>query len=189
VDRLFGGASARAEVALAQSLPHLELSPKVGIASLGSLSAAFLAAEGGYRFTVMGQPLALLLEVSWYQLGPRQTTDSGATVSGRHDFLSQLASLAWRGRFGADRRWIFSLALGAGVTEAFSSLALSGQPETSQQGSAFCYGATFGVGRSMWHGGPFLEVRYWVRGNLGITNLKGQAGMLLLDLGYRFEAL
>ena len=81
------------------------------------------------------------------------------------------------------------MGLGIGLAEVFSSLKLGDQPTHSERGAGFSYELTAGVTRLVYHGGPFLEARYWRHGNLGITNLSGQLQALVLAAGYRYEAL
>ncbi|MBI5547808.1 MAG: hypothetical protein HY901_28325, partial [Deltaproteobacteria bacterium] len=184
-----GALSAKSRVALTPNLAGVEVAPRFGVLGTGSLAAPYLSAEAGYHFELRGQPVVVLAEVSWYAFSRVETLGSGEVLQGRHDFLTEMAAVAWRRPFGKSHQWVFQAALGVGLSEALSSLRVDDQPETSQRGIGFVYEVAFGVQRKLWRGGPFLELRYRHHGNLGISNLKGQLGALLVDVGYRYEAL
>jgi len=165
-----------------------EAAAKVGFIGNGTLAGAWLAAEGGYHFTLRGEQLVALVEASWVQYGTQLTLDSGLKIAGRHDFFSPLVSLAYRRAFGKGGRWAFSIGAGLGFTQVWSTLVAGDQPAQQETGFAFCYQGTVGIERVLWRGGAFLELRYWRNGHLGTPSLRGQLGTILLDIGYRYDA-
>ena len=167
---------------------HLEVAAKVGAIGNSTLGGAFLALEAGWRFELRGQPLTVHVEGSWYEYSREDKQESGELLTGRHDFLSGLVSLGWRHPFGQGDHWILGIQLGIGASEAWSTLRLGDQPGTRERGVAFSYEATVGALRTMWHGGAFVELRYWRHTEFGMSNLKGQESVVLLDVGYRYEA-
>ncbi len=182
-----GGLSARGRVALAPGMARFEAAPKLGFVGNEAVGGALLGLEAGYRFSLLEERFAVLLEGSWYRLSRDEEVD-GLTLHGRHDFVTVLASAHWRKPFGASGQWMVSIGAGLGFVQSFSKLTVEGQPAERAEGLGLSYHATFGVQRRAPLGGPFLEVRYWRNGNLGAPAVRGQLGSVLVDVGYRFEA-
>ncbi|HEY3446640.1 MAG TPA: hypothetical protein VGK67_09760 [Myxococcales bacterium] len=175
-------------VSLVPRTQGLEAALKLGFIGNGTLAGAWLAAEGGFHFTIRGEVFAALIEASWVQYSTQVALDDGLKVNGHHDFFSPIVSVAYRRAFGKGGRWIFNLGVGVGFSQVWSTLQAGDQPAQSETGSAFCYEGTVGIERVLWRGGAFLELRYLRNGHLGTPSLRGQLGTILMDIGYRYDA-
>ncbi|OFX23278.1 MAG: hypothetical protein A2V77_00100 [Anaeromyxobacter sp. RBG_16_69_14] len=169
---------------------RLDIAPKGGIAKGSGAYGPAFGAQVSLWTQIADGNLGLVLDGTWFRFATDSTVSSASgpvAVSNTNSYLAFTAAPAWRFPLGS--RAMLWASLGAGLVRVQNSSTIPPQKTIDDATWVGAGTAAVSLGARMWGGYPFLEVRASYVGDPKLTSLKDSFIPVLLQLGYRFDAL